>query len=146
MAGGSLSGVNVGVWGLAFKAGTDDLRDSPAIAIIDRLRARGASVRAFDPAVAGPLDGIDVVSDPYAACDGADVLVVLTEWPLFAELDLVKVREVMASPRIVDARNLFNPAYASMLGFAYEGIGRRGWIDPSELDMLELSDTHYGRE
>ena len=141
MAGGNLSGVNVGVWGLAFKAGTDDLRDSPAIAIIDRLRAQGASIRAFDPAVAGPLEGIDVVSDPYAACDGADVLVVLTEWPLFAELDLVKVRELMTSPRLVDARNLFNPAYASMLGFAYEGIGRRGWIDVSELDSVELIDV-----
>jgi UDPglucose 6-dehydrogenase len=141
MAGGSLFGARVGVWGLAFKAGTDDLRDSPAIAIIDRLRARGASVRAFDPAVAGPLEGIDVVSDPYAACEGADVLVVLTEWPEFAQLELAKVRELMASPRIIDARNLLNPVHASLLGFAYEGIGRRGWIDASELDTVELSDA-----
>jgi UDPglucose 6-dehydrogenase len=141
MAGGSLIGLNVAVWGLAFKAGTDDLRDSPAIAVINRLRSGGASVRAFDPAVAGPLEGVDVVSDPYAACDGADVLAVLTEWPLFSELDMVKVRELMASPRIVDARNLLNPADASMLGFAYEGIGRRGWIDPSELDTVKVSDA-----
>jgi UDPglucose 6-dehydrogenase len=145
MAGGSLAGINVAVWGLAFKAGTDDLRDSPAIAIINRLRDRGASVRAFDPAVAGPVEGVEVVSDPYGACDGADVLVVLTEWPMFAQLDLIKVREVMASPRIVDARNLLNPAYAGMLGFAYEGIGRRGWIDTSELDTETIDAEDMGQ-
>jgi UDPglucose 6-dehydrogenase len=138
MVGGSLTGVRVAVWGLAFKAGTDDLRDSPSLAVIDRLLARGASVRAFDPAVSGPVDGIDVVSDPYAACDGADILVILTEWPLFAELDMVKVGELLASPRIVDARNVLNPVYLSMLGFAYEGIGRRGLIDASELDSFDV--------
>jgi UDPglucose 6-dehydrogenase len=108
------------------------------LAVIDRLLARGASVRAFDPAVPGPVDGIDVVPDPYAACDDADLLVILTEWPLFAELDMVKVGELLASPRIVDARNVLNPAYLSMLGFAYEGIGRRGWIDASELDSFDV--------
>jgi UDPglucose 6-dehydrogenase len=146
MVGGSLSGCTVAAWGLAFKAGTDDLRDSPALAIIRQLRARGASVQAFDPAVTGPLDGIEVVPDAYRACEGADVLVVLTEWPLFGELDMVKVREVMASPCIIDARNLLNPAYASMLGFAYEGIGRRGWIDPSELDSHDVADLADAEE
>jgi len=124
MAGGSLSGVQVGAWGLAFKARTDDTRDSPALEVIRRLQDRGARVLAFDPAASGDLAGVDRVTDPYAACEGARVLVVLTEWDEFRWLDLDKVRDNMAEPRIVDARNLLDPAAVRRKGFTYEGLGR----------------------
>jgi UDPglucose 6-dehydrogenase len=79
-AGGSLLARKIAVWGLTFKAGTDDLRCSPAIAVIDRLRAEGAHISAYDPTVFEPMLGIDIVADPYSACWDADVLVILTEW------------------------------------------------------------------
>ncbi|MGH9150442.1 MAG: UDP-glucose dehydrogenase family protein [Acidimicrobiales bacterium] len=125
MAGGSLDGLTVAVWGLAFKARTDDLRESPALAVIARLRGRGARVRAFDPAATPTgLDGVEICADPYAACEGAAVLVVLTEWDEFRWLDFDKVRELMAEPKVVDARNLLDPAALRRRGFAYDAIGR----------------------
>lgn len=125
MVGGSLDGANVAAWGLTFKARTDDTRDSPALDVIRRLQARGATVRAYDPAAApAGLDDITRVPDPYAACEDAEVLVVLTEWDDFRWLDLDKVRDVMAHARLVDARNLIDPAVARRKGFAYEGMGR----------------------
>jgi UDPglucose 6-dehydrogenase len=131
VVGGSIKGLAVAAWGLTFKARTDDLRDSPAIEVLRRLRERGASsVRAFDPGVRGKtaqsplLDGVDVVDDPYAACEAADVLVVLTEWDDFRWLDLAKVAGVMKAPRIVDTRNLLEPAAVRRRGFTYDGLGR----------------------
>ena len=127
MAGGDLDGVSVGAWGLTFKARTDDLRESPALEVLRRLLDKGASVRAYDPAVDGSLDshpGIDVVDDPYAACEDAQVLVVLTEWDEFRWLDLDKVAGSMAEKRVVDARNLLDRAALQRRGFAFEGIGR----------------------
>jgi UDPglucose 6-dehydrogenase len=124
LVGGSLDGATVAVWGLTFKARTDDLRESPALAVIARVRKRGATVRAFDPTVTRPIEDVDVRSDPYAACEGADVLVVLTEWDEFRWLDFEKVASVMVHPRVVDARNLLDRASLSRLGFAYRSIGR----------------------
>lgn len=124
VCGGSLDGVRVAAWGLTFKAGTDDLRESPALEVIGRLRAAGAEVVAFDPAVTEPIEGIQTVDDPYAACDGADVLVVLTEWDEFKFLDLEKVAGMLAHTRVVDARNLLERAVLRRLGFDYRGIGR----------------------
>jgi UDPglucose 6-dehydrogenase len=131
MAGQQLHGVTVGVWGLTFKAGTDDLRDSPAIAVIKRLRAKGAAVQAYDPTAAGrtlPRSvaelGIEVCADPYAACNGAAVLAVLTEWDEFRWLDFGKVAELMDQPAILDGRNLLDPAPLRRRGFQYEGMGR----------------------
>ena len=126
-AGGSLEGVTVAVWGLTFKARTDDLRDSPAIEVIRRMQDRGAVVRAYDPAAdpaAPALQGIEVVADPYAACEGASVLVVLTEWDEFRWLDFAKVAGLMRTPRIDDTRNLLEPAAIRRRGFAYDGLGR----------------------
>ena len=122
--GGSVSGRKVAAWGLAFKARTDDLRDSPALEIIRRLTARGATVSAYDPAVHSPIEGLEVCSDPYAACDGADVLVVLTEWDEFRWLDLDKVAAAMANPAIVDSRNVLDRSAAARRGISYQGIGR----------------------
>ncbi|MGH9283714.1 MAG: nucleotide sugar dehydrogenase, partial [Acidimicrobiales bacterium] len=123
-AGGSLAGVKVAAWGLTFKARTDDTRESPALQVIDRLQRRGATVRAYDPAARPDPPGVDRVDDPYAACEGAAVLAVLTEWDELRWLDLDKVRSLMAEPRIVDARNLLDPAVARRKGFTYEGMGR----------------------
>ncbi len=122
--GGSVSGRKVAAWGLAFKARTDDLRDSPALEVIRRLTARGATVRAYDPAVNSSIEGLEVCADPYAACEGADVLVVLTEWDEFRWLDLDKVAAVMANPAIVDSRNVLDRSAAARRGFNYQGIGR----------------------
>jgi UDPglucose 6-dehydrogenase len=121
-------GRRVGVWGLTFKANTNDLRDSPAIAIVRRLVAEGASVRAYDPAggesASELVPGLEVVADPYEACVAADVLVVLTEWDEFRWLDFTRVAGLTAARSIVDARNLLDPAAMRHLGFAYRGVGR----------------------
>ena len=123
-AGGSLEGVTVAAWGLTFKARTDDLRESPALAVIARLRARGAVVQAYDPTVRGPLPDVDVRQDAYAACEGAAVLVVLTEWDELRWLDFDKVGSVMAHRHVVDARNLLDRASLVRSGFTYRGVGR----------------------
>jgi UDPglucose 6-dehydrogenase len=123
-AGGSVEGRAVAVWGLTFKARTDDTRDSPAIEVVNRLVERGAQVRAYDPQARGEVEGVQRCSDPYAACEGAAVLVVLTEWDEFRWLDLEKVSGLMAVASIVDARNLLDPAAARRKGFIYEGLGR----------------------
>jgi UDPglucose 6-dehydrogenase len=124
LAGGSVDDVTVAVWGLTFKARTDDLRDSPSLEVIRRLRERGARIQAFDPAVNKPIEGIDVRADAYAACEGAAVLAVLTEWDDFHWVDFDKVKSTLAQPHIVDARNLLDPAAVRRKGFTYEGIGR----------------------
>jgi len=124
LMGGDVDGRQVAAWGLTFKARTDDTRDSPAIEILGRLAARGAKVRAYDPAVSRPIEGIEVVADPYEACDGADVLLVLTEWDEFKWLDLDEVKARMASPAVVDARNLLDRSALQRRGFAFRGVGR----------------------
>jgi UDPglucose 6-dehydrogenase len=126
---GGLEGATVAVWGLTFKANTDDLRESPALEIIRRLRERGATVQAYDPTVpstrtAPELEGISVHDDPFAACDGAAVLAVLTEWDDFRFVDLDKVHDAMAGKAVVDARNLLDRTALLRRGFTYEGIGR----------------------
>jgi UDPglucose 6-dehydrogenase len=128
MAGGSVEGRTVAVWGLTFKANTDDLRESPSLEIVRRLLAKGAVVRGYDPAVHRQLEGyegLEVVEDPYAACEGAHVLAVLTEWDEFKWFDLDKVAELMAAPRVVDGRNLLDRGALVRRGFAYQGIGRK---------------------
>lgn len=129
-----LSGVCVGALGLTFKAGTDDLRESPAIAIISQLRRAGATVRGFDPTACGDLsphqalvlDGIDLVSEMMDVTDGADVICVFTEWPEFAKIDLGEVAQrAGAGTTIVDMRNLLDPAEVKAAGLAYDGVGRR---------------------
>ena len=127
MAGGSVDGTRIAVWGLAFKAQTDDLRSSPALEVVGRLTAQGARVRAFDPAVSPGADlgnGVEVCADPYAVCEGAALLLVLTEWDEFRRLDLAKVADLLAVPAVLDARNLLDPAALRRRGFTYEGIGR----------------------
>jgi UDPglucose 6-dehydrogenase len=123
MAGGSVEGKRVAVWGLTFKARTDDLRDSPSLEVIGRLVAAGAVVRAYDPTRTQPLDGIEIATDAYDACEEAEVLVILTEWDEFRWLDLGLVRARMAAPRLYDARAIIEPAAARRAGFVFGGIG-----------------------
>jgi UDPglucose 6-dehydrogenase len=126
--GGNLAGKPVAVWGLTFKANTDDLRDSPALEIAGRLLAAGARVRAFDPAAderaQTAVAGLEVVADPYDACAGAEVLAVLTEWDQFRWLDFDRVAATMARPIVVDARNLLDASALRHRGFQYVGVGR----------------------
>jgi UDPglucose 6-dehydrogenase len=124
LAGGSVDGKRIGVWGLTFKARTDDLRESPSLEILRRLVEQGALVRGFDPSMPGPLEGVEVVDDPYAAVEGAEVLAVLTEWDEFRWLDLDKVAGLMTSLNVVDARNLLDRSALVRRGFEYRGIGR----------------------
>src|SRR5262249_15124856 len=128
-AGGDLAKAVVGVWGLTFKAETDDLRDSPSVAICAHLLERGARVQAYDPAAGeraeAMLPGIDLRTDPYDAAAGADVVVLLTEWDQFRWLDFDRVAAAMPKPAIVDARNLLDPAAMRRRGFRYDAVGRR---------------------
>ena len=126
--GGELSGKRVAVWGLAFKAGTDDLRDSPAVAIAERLLASGARLTVFDPTVDRPRTGVHagvtIASDPIDCCRDADVLVVLTEWDQFKWIDPTAVTVVTTSRVVVDARNLLDRTQWQKAGFVHQGIGR----------------------
>ncbi len=150
--GDQLDGAVIAVWGLTFKAGTDDLRNSPAVEIVQRLADEGAVVQAFDPTVdvpqdqlstaledltgwptgggsdssdSGPNAALRAFPDPYTACRGAKAVVVLTEWDEFRWLDFTKVRAAMDAAVVVDARNLLDPAQLRRIGFEYTGIGRR---------------------
>lgn len=127
---GELRGTTVAVWGLAFKAGTDDMRESPAVALIDALLAAGASVRAHDPeamTVARGVwgDRIGYATDPYHALEGADALAVVTEWLVYRTPDFDRIKATLHRPIVVDGRNLYEPARMARLGFQYAGIGRR---------------------
>ncbi|HZJ25612.1 MAG TPA: UDP-glucose/GDP-mannose dehydrogenase family protein [Acidimicrobiia bacterium] len=128
LVGGSLAGALIGVWGLAFKANTDDLRDSPAIYIVRRLQEEGAVVRAFDPAAdesaAAVLEGVELAADPFEAVAGARLLVVATEWDQFRWLDFARVHDAMAEPAVLDTRNLLDSSALRRLGFSYDGVGR----------------------
>ena len=123
LAGGSVDGRVVAVWGLTFKARTDDLRHSPSLEIAARLTSAGAHVRGYDPTVRRPLPDIEICADAYAACEGASVIVVGTDWDELRWLDFAKVVEEMALPSILDCRNLLEPAAMRRYGFTYEGVG-----------------------
>ena len=127
---GGLAGKVVAVWGLAFKPRTDDIREAPALAIIRGLREGGATVRAYDPkampAVSRLLgDAVTLCARSYDAVEGADALVLATEWNEFREPDFERIKTLMRRPAIFDGRNMYNPALLRGMGFHYEGIGRR---------------------
>ncbi|MGH8913172.1 MAG: UDP-glucose dehydrogenase family protein [Acidimicrobiia bacterium] len=123
-AGGGLRGRRIGMWGVAFKAGTDDVRESPAVRIAALLQADGAEVVAYDPEASTDL--LTMAPDPIAASTDADVLLVATEWPEFTTVDMSAVREVMRGHRVVDARNLLDPKAVRAVGLDYWGLGRPG--------------------
>jgi len=123
---GRTEAVRLGVWGLAFKAGTDDVRESPAFRCIERFVEAGLRVTAYDPQ-AGPGDlagRIEVVQDAYAALEGADALVVLTDWQEFRTPDFERVTEALKRPVIFDGRNLYDPVFVAQRGLEYHCVGR----------------------
>ena len=125
---GGLRGKNVAVLGLSFKPNTDDLRESPSIALITALHDMGAHVRAFDPAAMDQaklvMPKLTYCESAYHCAEGADALVIVTEWEQFRALDLARLRSLMASPVIVDLRNIYHPEDMRQHGFAYACVGR----------------------
>jgi UDPglucose 6-dehydrogenase len=120
--GGDLRKKTVALWGLAFKAGTDDVRESPAVRIADLLKAAGAKVVAYDPEAS--LEWLTLASSPVEAARGADVVLLATDWPEFIRVDLRQVASVMRGRRLIDARNLLDPPLVRAAGLEYEGLGR----------------------
>lgn len=128
-----LRGIRVGVLGLTFKAGTDDLRESPSLAMIESLRRFGAEVHAHDPTISSPLDaaraqaldGISIAATALEAVVDAEVVVIATEWPEYRQLDLGSMAASMAGAAIVDTRNLLDPETVRAHGLTYDGVGRR---------------------
>jgi UDPglucose 6-dehydrogenase len=125
----NVRGKRIGVLGLAFKGGTDDLRESPAVAIVQRLADDGCELVAYDPAAMENArrilpESVRMVENAYAAAESADALLVLTDWDEFAELDLKRLRAAMRHPILVDGRNLFSPENMAGLGFRYVSVGR----------------------
>ena len=129
------------VWGLAFKENTDDIRESPAIDIIQTLVRRGARISAYDPQAAersrAILPQIEYAANPYDAAEGADALLVMTPWNEFKHVDLARVRAAMHTPVLLDGRNLYDPDEVRSLGFIYSGIGR-GQFKSVETDAQVL--------
>jgi UDPglucose 6-dehydrogenase len=124
---GDLKGKTVAVLGLTFKPNTDDMRDAPSLVIVPKLQEKGARIRAYDPegtAEARKLLGIETCKDAYEAIDGADGVVILTEWNEFRALDLARVKSLLKRPLMVDLRNIYRPAMMEEAGFTYVSVGR----------------------
>ena len=129
--GGSLAGRTIALWGLAFKPNTDDMREAPSRTLLEQLWAAGVNVRAYDPEAAGETGRLygerkDLVlcDEQYAALEGADALVIVTEWKAFRSPDFERVRTLLKEPVIFDGRNIFEPGAVEAAGLAYYGIGR----------------------
>ncbi len=126
--GGSVAGKRVGVLGLAFKPNTDDMREAPSIPLVNALVERGATVSAFDPVARHQaeqiLSGIEFADDAYAAADGADALVIVTEWDEFRALDLDRIASSLRGNALVDLRNVYDRSEAEEAGLSYYGVGR----------------------
>ncbi len=125
--GGDIAGKTIAVLGLTFKANTDDMREAPSLVIVPALQAMGAKIRATDPEAHGAetlLSDVDYVTDAYAAAEGADCVVLLTEWAQFRVMDFAKIKASMKSPVLVDLRNIYEPGIMRELGFSYHSVGR----------------------
>ena len=128
--GPNLKGRQVAVWGLAFKAETDDMRESPALPLIDGILEAGGAVRAHDPKAMETArqlygDRLYYARDPYDAVAGADALVIVTEWLVYRNPDFTRMKAQLATPLVLDGRNLYDPERMTRMGFEYHGIGRR---------------------
>ena len=137
---GDVRGRIVGLLGLSFKPNTDDMREAPSVEIAHMLLAAGAGLRAYDPVAmpraANLLPEVEMAATPYALAEGADALVVCTEWNEFKQLDFERIRAAMRQPVLVDGRNLYEPAEMVRLGFRYRGIGRGYGPDGRPLETV----------
>ncbi|PWE18686.1 UDP-glucose 6-dehydrogenase [Marinicauda salina] len=126
--GGSVDGKTIAVLGLAFKPNTDDMREAPSLDIIPALQKAGARIQAFDPAATAEaealLDDVEFMTGPYLCAEGADALVIVTEWNEFRALDLERIRTALREPVLVDLRNIYDPEEVSSADFQYVSIGR----------------------
>ena len=138
--GGNVAGKTLAVLGLTFKPNTDDMRDSPSLSILPRLTAAGATIRAFDPEgmeeAKKLLPGLAYCADAYETMDGADALVLLTEWNAFRALDLDRVRNLLATSLVIDLRNIYQPQEMAAAGLSYVSIGRAAYNARSQLRAL----------
>jgi UDPglucose 6-dehydrogenase len=126
--GGDVRGKRVAILGLTFKPNTDDMRDAPSIAVIQGLQDHGASIAAYDPEGVEQaklvLSGIDYASNPYTCMEGADALVIVTEWEQFRALDMRRIKELLRQPLIIDLRNIYAPDEVRRHGLQYVSVGR----------------------
>ncbi|OYW32407.1 MAG: hypothetical protein B7Z45_09395 [Azorhizobium sp. 12-66-6] len=127
--GGNVRGKTAALLGLTFKPNTDDMRDSPAISIVNALLDKGMTIRAYDPEgmeeARKVLPGeVQYGASPYEIAEGADCLVIITEWDAFRALDFDRLKQIMAQPVLVDLRNIYVPSEMADLGFRYESVGR----------------------
>jgi UDPglucose 6-dehydrogenase len=125
---GGFRGKTVGLWGLAFKPNTDDMRDAPSISIIHMLQHEGAEVRAYDPEAQENaerlLEDVTFCEDPYQVAEGVDALILVTDWNEFKQLDMERVKSLMHQPVLIDGRNIYDPKRMVEMGFTYRGMGR----------------------
>lgn len=135
---GDVSGKTFAVWGLSFKPNTDDIREAPALVIIDALLAAGACVQAYDPEAGGHVsrrynanEAVQICNDKYQALSGADALVITTEWAEFTEANLDYVADQLVEPLVFDGRNIYRPEQMQHAGFTYYSIGRRPVVQPA---------------
>jgi UDPglucose 6-dehydrogenase len=127
-----LSGTKLAVLGLSFKPNTDDLRHAPALRLIDGLLEKNVTIKAYDPIAMDNAkevygDRIEFHDDAYSAMDGADALIIMTEWNEFRQLDLERIKEMLGNPVVIDCRNIYKPAVMKELGFRYHSFGRPGY-------------------
>jgi UDPglucose 6-dehydrogenase len=146
-----LRGKRIAVWGLAFKPNTDDVRFAPSITLVNSLLGEGADVRAYDPEAMGKaksvLPDITYCSDPYQAAEGADAILIVTEWDEFRQVDWDRLRSVVERPLIVDGRNMFNPTEVTSHEFSYVSIGRPAVVPEHQSasdEQLLISADHSG--
>jgi len=124
----NLKGKTVGILGLSFKPGTDDIRESPSIYIIKELQKQEVLIKAYDPqameAAKDFLHGVEYCQNPYEVANGSDALIFVTEWDEFRNLDFIKIKRLLKQPIIIDGRNIFDPAIMKEYGLIYSGIGQ----------------------
>ncbi|RME47298.1 MAG: UDP-glucose/GDP-mannose dehydrogenase family protein [Chloroflexi bacterium] len=145
---GRLDGTTIGVLGLSFKPNTDDMRESPAVEIIHMLQHEGANVKAYDPVAIEnarrQLRDVTLCEDAYRVAEGSDALVIATEWNEFKQLDLVRIRQLMRRPVIIDGRNIYEPEKMAELGFVYQGMGR-GYNGTGRTDWGHVTPVAFER-
>ncbi len=135
--GPKLTGATIALWGLAFKPNTDDMRAAPSRAIIEKLTQDGVKIRAYDPVateeakrIFGADGAVKLCRNAYEAAEGADALVIVTEWKEFRSPDFDRLKQLLKAPLIFDGRNIYDPAMVSRFGFTYYAIGRGRALPP----------------
>ena len=128
LLGGIVKGKTVGILGLSFKPDTDDMRDAPSIVVVNSLLQEGAKIKVYDPIAMNNakkiLKSVDFQSDPYSVAKDCDILIIMTEWNEFRQLDLEKIKKCMKKPILLDGRNIYDPQKLREIGFIYTGVGR----------------------